>query len=103
MFDYHYYENQKDRIKIVNLEPLEDYIMRIYFSNGKVKKYDFKPYLDTPAFKPLKDTALFSAVKLQSGTAHWNYDYGKNYAKNIDISETALYWDSVPDSEEIYA
>ena len=97
LFGYPFcYENSDKEIEAVKIDPLENYCLRVSFSNGAVKIYDIKSDLDTPAFSPLKDVALFSAVKVVSGVAHWDYDKKSEYlANDIDISETALYWDSV--------
>jgi len=87
------YEDTDVLIEVVKVNPLDDYRLNILFSNGKAKIYDIKPDLDTPAFSPLKNIDLFSSVKLKHGTIFWDYDYGEDFAKGIDISETALYWD----------
>ena len=97
MRNYHFYENTKESIKAVKLVPSNDYTMRVHFSNGEVKNFDFKPYLNTPAFSPLKNIDLFYSVKIKCGTAYWNYDRKCKYlADDIDISKTALYWDGIP-------
>ena len=96
MFDYHSYENTKERIKVVETQPLKDFCLQVSFSNGKTKIYDIKPKLDTEAFSPLKNTELFSSVRVRHGTVFWDYDYGKGFGKGIDISETALYWNGIP-------
>jgi len=93
------YENAEELIEVVKVNPLDDYCLSVLFSNGKAKIYDIKPDLDTPAFSPLKNTDLFSSVKLKNGTVFWDYDNGKDFAGGIDISETALYWDGIPEED----
>jgi hypothetical protein len=90
------YEGTKTLIRAVEIEPLENYCLRVSFSNEKVKVFDFKPHLDCPVFKPLRDKSFFSAVKTYRGTALWAYDWGrKNVANDIDIAPEALYWEGV--------
>jgi hypothetical protein len=89
------YEDTDELIEAIKVEPLDNYRLSVLFSNGKTRIYDVKPDLDTPAFSPLKDTDLFFSVKIRHGTVFWDYDHGKDFAKGIDISETALYWDGI--------
>jgi hypothetical protein len=98
MADYFSYENSNEMIKAVEIEPLEDYRLRVVFSNGETKKFDFKPKLKYPVFEPLKNKALFANVKLCKGTAVWAYDWGvENVTDGIDIAPERLYWDGVPE------
>ena len=89
------YEGTKKMIGAVNVEPIDDYCLRVLFSNGAVKIYDFKPELKYPVYQPLNDKKLFSAVKLDGNTAFWDYDWGEDYAYGIDIAPETLYWDGV--------
>ena len=90
------YEGTKTLIKAVKVEPLEDYRLRVCFSNKCVKVFDFKPYLDYQIFTPLKNKDFFSSVKTNYGTAFWAYDWGiENVANDIDIAPESLYWEGV--------
>jgi hypothetical protein len=94
MKDYLSYKNSKEMIKAVKIEPLNDYCLRVSFSNGEIKIFDFKPKLEKPVFTPLKDKSLFEKVRLRHGTAVWDYDWGvKNVANDIDIAPERLYSD----------
>ena len=101
MIEFHYYENSKERIKIIEVKPLDDYKLRVVFSNGKIKIFDFTTRLKKRIFEPLKDKAFFNSVKLFHGTAFWVYDWKKkNIANDIDIAPERMYWDGVPENQE---
>ena len=59
-------------IRVISVRPLEDYKLWIRFSNGEVKEFNFKPLLDEPAFKPLKDKNIFNSVYVDFGCTVWN-------------------------------
>ncbi len=69
------------RVKSVN--PMQDYLLEIVFSNGEKKKFDLKPYLNFGLFKELKDFTLFQTAKEELGTVTW-----KN---GLDICPDTLY------------
>jgi hypothetical protein len=98
MKDFFCYENTDDLIEAVRAEPLDNYFLRVFFSNGEVKIFDFKPYLNFEIFQPLKDKNFFDTVKIHFDTVFWEYDWKiKNAANNIDIAPERLYWDGVPE------
>ena len=98
MIKFLYYENTTEHIKITAITPLDDYRLRVSFSNGEIRIFDFKPDLEFPAFRPLKHKPLFASVTLCHGTAYWPYDRKKeNIANDIDIAPETLYWDGVPE------
>ena len=98
MKDFLSYKNSDDMIKAMKVEPLNDYRLRVWFSNGEVKIFDFKPKLEFPAFAPLKNKSFFASVKTRKGTAFWSYNWGnKNFANDIDIAPERLYSDGVPE------
>jgi hypothetical protein len=37
-------------LKVLVVQPLDDYRMRLVFSTGEIKEFVFAPRLDTPAF-----------------------------------------------------
>ena len=63
---------RNEMIKVVNAEPLPDgYTLRIHFSDGAVKLFDFTPYLDIEPFRPLKDRSVFLTARPKYGTVMW--------------------------------
>ena len=59
------------RLKAVKVEPLENYILKITFENGEIKKFDVKPYMEHKAFKELKNRAIFNTVKISGLSIAW--------------------------------
>lgn len=70
-------------IEVISVQPLEDYRLLTEFSNSERKIFDFKPLLDLPVFRPLKNKELFAKVYVEYGTAVWN--------DSIDIAPETLY------------
>ena len=67
---------------------LEDYKLWVRFSNGEVKIFDFSKELNSPAFSPLKDKAIFNSVYIDYGVTVWNDG-------DIDIAPEYLYKNGV--------
>jgi hypothetical protein len=59
--------------------------VRIVFADGEVRDVDITPLLDTPAFSPLRDPALFEQVKIdeRTGTITWPGD--------VDLDPDVIY------------
>jgi hypothetical protein len=72
--------------------------VRIVFADGEVRDVDITPLLDTPAFLPLRDPALFEQVKIdeQTGTITWPGD--------VDLDPDVIYaaLDLGPDKARIF-
>ena len=59
------------RPKAVKVEPLENYVLKITFENGEIKKFDVKPYMEHKAFKDLKKISIFNTVKISGLSIAW--------------------------------
>lgn len=57
------------RIKAVKANP--DYTLTLTFTNGEVKVFDVKPYLDKRIFRELRDRNEFNSVKPFLGSIQW--------------------------------
>ena len=68
---------------IINVKPLDNYILELTFDNNVIKIKDMKPYLSKGVFKKLKDKSLFNSVKISFNTISWNDD--------IDLCADYLY------------
>lgn len=75
-------------LKVIGVRPLPDYRLWLRFNTGETKIFDFRSQLDSPAFRPLKDPAVFSAVYIDYGVPVWNDG-------DIDIAPEYLYQNSV--------
>lgn len=59
------------RPKAIEVKPVEEYILEIKFSNGEVKRFDVKPYLNHKAFEQLKNINMFNTVKVAGLSVQW--------------------------------
>ena len=59
-------------LTVVGIRPLEGHRLWIRFSSGETRVFDFTPLLKTPAFAPLTDEKVFSAVGIDYGVPVWN-------------------------------
>jgi hypothetical protein len=79
-----YAGNTVPPLKVIAVQPLDNYRMRLEFSTGEIKEFDFAPLLDTPCFQPLRKKALFDRVYLDRGVPSWE-------GGTIDIAPEALF------------
>ena len=79
-------------LRVCGIRPLEQHRIWLRFTNGEAKVFDFTSLLDTPAFAPLRDEAVFRDVYIDYGVPEW--DNG-----NIDLDPTYLYEHSIPVDE----
>ena len=56
-------------IKVCGVRPLDDFKLWVRFNTGETKIFDFKPFLDYPAFAPLADKDVFRACLLYTSDA----------------------------------
>jgi hypothetical protein len=57
---------------VKKVEPLENYCLMLWFTNGAQKIFDLKPYLNKGVFSQLKNTALFTSVRVVAGSVEWS-------------------------------
>lgn len=79
-----YAGEQVPPLKISGVRPLENYKLWVRFNNGEAKVFDFSKELDSVAFSPLKDKAVFNSVYIDYGVTVWNNG-------EIDIAPEYLY------------
>ena len=68
---------------VKKVKPLDNYCLMLWFENGEQKIFDLKPYLNKGVFNQLKNTSLFSSVKVVAGSVEW--------VNEIDLSYDTLY------------
>lgn len=49
--------------RVKDVKPNPDYTITLFFTNGEVKRFDVKPYLNRGIFQELKDKSIFNSVK----------------------------------------
>ncbi|MDY7012381.1 MAG: DUF2442 domain-containing protein [Cyanobacteriota bacterium] len=75
--------------KVIQVEPLESYQLRLTFDNGEIRRFDVTPYLDKGIFTELQDVDYFQKVKLSFGSIQW--------PREQDFSPDTLYLTSQPE------
>ena len=83
-----YAENKQELIEVIAIRALPDYVLWVRFTNGEIKEFDFKPYLDKPVYAQLKDEEAFRSVYIDSGIPMW-------CDGEIDIAPERLYKDGI--------
>jgi len=71
--------------KVKSVLAIDEHNLLVEFDNNERKKYDISPLLDREMFLPLKNPALFKAVKVEKG------GYAVSWNEKIDISEYELW------------
>lgn len=81
--------------KVTTVTANDDYSLTLTFSDGTVKIFDAKPYLDYEIFRELKDVNYFRQVRIAFGTVQWPHEQ--------DISPETLYLEGIPIAESVPA
>jgi hypothetical protein len=74
--------------RVVDVKPENDYMLRLYFTNGEVRRFDVKPYLEFEVFQALKDNKIFQTAIPYLDSVQWSNE--------ADLCPDTLYLDSVP-------
>ena len=74
--------------RVVTVRPNPDYTLILTFSNGEVRTFDVKPYLNIGIFRELQDQRYFNSVRPFLGSIQWQ--------NGQDFCPDTLYLDSVP-------
>ncbi len=77
--------------RVASVKANPDYTLNLVFSNGEVRVFDVKPYLELGIFRELKDRSLFNSVKPFLGSIQWQ--------NGQDFCPDTLYLESVPIAE----
>ena len=60
--------------KVIKVEPLEDYQLRLTFSNGEIRRFDVTPYLDKGIVSERQIIDYFQQVQLSFGSIQWPHE-----------------------------
>lgn len=77
--------------RVERVEPLGDYVLRVTFATGEVRRFDCAPLLDRGVFRPLKDEAEFRRVQ------PINDGGGIGWASGADLSRDTVYAAGTPE------
>lgn len=61
-------------VKVISVEPMGDYKLKIELSNGRKGIFDVSPYIDKGVFKELKEPAYFRSVRRAFGGIMWPHE-----------------------------
>ena len=59
---------------VEKVEPLDNYKLKLFFTNGDLKIFDVSPYLDKGIFHELKDDNYFKQARVVSGAVEWPHE-----------------------------
>jgi len=60
-------------MKFINVEPKDNYIVRIFLDDDSIVDFDVKAELERiPCYKPLYDKSLFKKVRFKNKRIYWN-------------------------------
>jgi hypothetical protein len=77
--------------RVITVHPETNYTLTLTFSNGEVRVFDVKPYLNIGIFRELQDKRLFNSVRPVLGSIQWQ--------NGQDFCPDTLYLDGVPAPE----
>jgi len=60
-------------LRVINVEPKDNYILRIFLDDDSIVDFDVKAELERiPCYKPLYEYALFKTVKFKNKRIYWS-------------------------------
>lgn len=78
--------------EVIQVKPMDNYIVEILFQDGKIVNYDVKPLLEKEVFKVLKDKNFYTTrCTVMNHTLAWDVSGNYDTASCIDIDPNVLY------------
>ena len=74
--------------RIRAVQSLPNFLLMLTFTDGSVRSFDMKPYLNIGVFRELADVALFNSVRPFLGSIQWR--------NGQDLCPDTLYENSIP-------
>jgi hypothetical protein len=56
---------------VTSVKPDYNYFLILQFSNGEIRRFDVKPYLNKGIFQELKDMSKFNSVHVDGLSIEW--------------------------------
>lgn len=75
------------RPTVVSVQVEQDYMLRLTFDNGEVKRFDVKPYIQGAWYSALNNEEYFRTVRPNGYSVEW--------ADGQDLCPDELYYNSV--------
>jgi len=76
------------RPSAIDVKPLDNYKLLVFFDNGEKKIFDINDYFSIKPFQQLMNKTIFNTVRTNGITVEW--------LDGIDICPDDLYYNSVP-------
>ena len=57
---------------VTNVKPEQDYSLTLQFSNGEIRRFDVKPYLNKGILRELQNLSKFYSVHLDGLSVEWD-------------------------------
>ena len=77
--------------RIKKVIPLENFKLRLFFTNGEEKIYDCSPLLNFGVFSKLQNKFYFRQVKAHDGTIVWPDDQDIFFSKRPEWCQVEVY------------
>ncbi len=78
--------------KVVQVIPMKNYSVYVYFDDGKIVCYDMSHMLDKEAFCILKDIDIFmDTCTVMNDTLAWDIEKNRDNTSCLDIDPDTLY------------
>lgn len=88
--------------KVVQVIPMKNYSVYVYFEDGKIVCYDMSPMIKKDAFKPLLDIDTFiNTCTVMNDTLAWDISGYRDNTCCLDIDPHTLY--ELPCEKELIA
>ncbi len=86
--------------KVLQVVPKNDYMVYVYFSDGKVKLYDASNLIERGVFKQIKDKDVFiNSCTVLNDTLAWDISGKHDPSDCLDLDPEVIYKSS-PEVEE---
>lgn len=77
---------------VVQVVPLDNYHVQVYFDDGKIVEYDASETLKGEIFRPMQDIHVFKdACTVLNDTLAWDIQGNRDTTQCIDIDPFTLY------------
>ena len=61
-------------VKVISVDPMDNYKLKVELSNGKKGVFDVSPYIDKGVFVELKELGYFRSVRPAYGGVMWPHE-----------------------------
>jgi hypothetical protein len=69
--------------KVINIECLDNFLLKLKFDTNETKIFDLKPYLNKGKFQELKDQFIFNSAHIAIDTVE--------FSNGVDLDPELLY------------